>query len=50
MFYHVDVLPKDAYRVAHSENPDQTAPGSAHLAQTCQSENFGSIMVQVYVI
>ena len=40
---------KDANGIANSEDPDQTAPlgavlsGSALFAQTCLSENFGSL-------
>ena len=35
--------PKDADGTANSEDPDQTAPGSALFAKTCLSENFGSL-------
>ena len=41
--------PKDAARIANSVDPDQTAPlgavwsGSALFAQTCLSENLGSL-------
>ena len=37
---------KHANGIANSEDPDQTAPlgaGSALFAQTCLSENFGSL-------
>ena len=43
------MYPKDADSIANSEDPDQTAPlgavwsGSALFAQTCLSENFGSL-------
>ena len=41
--------PKDAAGIANSVDPDQTAPlgavwsGSALFAQTCLSENLGSL-------
>ena len=38
--------PKDADGMANSVDPDQTAPlgsGSALFAQTCLSENLGSL-------
>ena len=41
--------PKDAERIANSVDPDQTAPlgavlsGSALFAQTCLSENLGTL-------
>ena len=41
--------PKDADRMANSVDPDQIAPleavwsGSARFAQTCLSENLGSL-------
>ena len=35
--------PKDAEGIANSVDPDQTAPGSALFAQTCLSENLGSL-------
>ena len=43
------MCPKDADRIANSVDPDQTAPigavwsGSALFAQTCMSENLGSL-------
>ena len=47
--YHNVTGPKDADRMANSVDPDQTAPlravwsGSALFAQTCLSENLGSL-------
>ena len=44
--------PKDATGIANSVNPDQTAPlgavwsGSALSAQTCLSEDLGSLLVR----
>ena len=41
--------PKDADRMANSVDPDQTAPlGSTLFAQTCLSENLGSLRYLVY--
>ena len=43
------MYPKDAEEIANSVDPDQTAPlgavwsGSALFAQTCLSENLGSL-------
>ena len=37
------ICPKDADRMANSEDPDQTAR-SALFTQTCLSKNFGSLM------
>ena len=47
--YHKVKSPNDADRTANSVDPDQTAPlgavwsGSALFAQTCLSENLGSL-------
>ena len=46
--YHREMSPKDAEGMANSVDPDQTAPladwsGSALFAQTCLSENLGSL-------
>ena len=39
--------PKDAEGIANSVDPDQTAPsGSALFAQTCLSENLGTLRYQ----
>ena len=35
--------PNDAVGMANSEDPDQTAPGSALFALTYLSENLGSL-------
>ena len=46
--------PKDAAGIANSVDPDQTAPlgavwsGSALFAQTCLSENLGSLRYGMY--
>ena len=48
--------PKDAEGMANSVDPDQTAPlgavwsGSALFAQTCLSENLGSLRVLQYTV
>ena len=34
------VCPKDADKMANSEDPDQTVPGSALFAQICLSQHF----------
>ena len=45
--------PKDANGIANSVDPDQTAPlgavrsGSALFAQTCLSENLGTLQYQL---
>ena len=47
--YHWEIDPKDVDGIANSVDPDQTAPlgavwsGSALFAQTCLSENLGSL-------
>ena len=48
--------PNDADRMANSVDPDQTAPlgavwsGSALFAQTCLSENLGSLRYTVQIL
>ena len=48
-FYHREMSPNDADRMANSVDPDQTTPlgavwsGSALFAQTYLSENLGSL-------
>ena len=47
-FYYKAICPNDAYRMANSVDPDQTAPlavwsGSTLFVQTCLSKNLGSI-------
>ena len=39
--------PNDADGMANSVDPDQTAPGSALFAQTCLSENLGTLRYEV---
>ena len=47
--------PKDAEGIANSVDPDQTAPlgavwsGSALFAQTCLSENFGTLRYSTFL-
>ena len=54
LLYHRVMHPKDADRMANSVDPDQTAPlvavwsGSALFAQTCLSENLGSLQYVLY--
>ena len=44
------MCPKDVDGMANSVDPDQTAPGSTLFAQTCLSENLGSLRYLIKVM